>query len=298
MKATYTRMNDEMLYNGKYHGVLLMAYGMMFYYNDKLLADAKVAVPKTDDELLRAIVATTDANAGRFGWGAPTTEHPNLVVEIGTWVTGEGASLFKSGQYNFTDPAVIKAVDKFRAAVKNAPKGVSSEQARQLFIDGKVAMLRDGPWVAAALKKAPEATRANLKMAMMPFATVPGGTSNSLHMPAKLDAEKRKYVWEFIKLTTTPEWQAKYTLLSASPAPRRNALPASELAQRPDLAMINKAAAEAVNLFPESVPVRENYNEYAKVFSEAGMKLINSDRPTADILKDLQAELTKRVPLK
>jgi thymidylate kinase len=46
------------------------------------------------------------------------------------------------------------------------------------------------------------------------------------------------------------------------------------------------------------VPVRENYNEYAKVFSEAGMKLINSDRPTADILKDLQAELGKRLPLK
>jgi multiple sugar transport system substrate-binding protein len=298
VKATYTRMNDEMLYNGKYHGVLMMAYGMMFYYNDKLLADAKVAVPKTDDELLKAIAATTDANAGRFGWGAPTTEHPNLVVEIGTWVTGEGASLFKNGQYNFTDPAVVKAVDKFRTAVKSAPKGVSSEQARQLFIDGKVAMLRDGPWVAAALKKAPDATKANLKMGMMPFATIPGGTSNSLHMPAKLDAEKRKYVWEFIKLTTTPEWQAKYTLLSASPAPRRNALPASELAQRPDLAMINKAAAEAVNLFPESVTVRENYNEYAKVFSEAGMRLINSDRSTADILKDLQAELTRRVPLK
>ena len=298
VKATYTRMNDEMLYNGKYYGVLMMAYGMMFYYNDKLLADAKVPVPKTGDELLKAIAATTDANAGRFGWGAPTTEHPNLVVEIGTWVTGEGASLFKNGQYNFTDPVVIKAVDKFRAAVKSAPKGVSSEQARQLFIDGKVAMLRDGPWVAAALKKAPEATKANLKMGMMPFATVPGGTSNSLHMPAKLDAEKRKHVWEFIKLTTTPEWQARYTLLSASPAPRRNALTASELAARPDLALINKAAAEAANLFPESITVRENYNEYAKVFSEAGIKLINSDRPTVDVMKELQAELTKRVPLK
>jgi multiple sugar transport system substrate-binding protein len=298
VKATYTRMNDEMLYEGRYHGVLMMAYGMMFYYNERMLQDAKVAVPKTSDELLKAIAAVTDAGAGRFGWGAPTTEHPNLVVEIGTWVTGEGASLFKGGSYNFTDPAVIRAVDRFRAAVKNAPKGVSSEQARQLFIDGKVAMLRDGPWVAAALRKAPDATRASLKMAMMPFAVVPGGTSNSLHMPAKLDAEKRKYVWEFIKLTTTPEWQAKYTLLTASPAPRRNALSATELAQRPDLALINKAAAEAVNLFPESVPVRENYNEYAKIVSEAGIKLITGDRPTADVLKDLQAELAKRVPVR
>ena len=75
-------------------------------------------------------------------------------------MTGEGASLFKGGQYNFTDPAVIRAIDKFRVAIKSAPKGTSSEQARQLFIDGKIAMLRDGPWVAAAIKKAPDATRA------------------------------------------------------------------------------------------------------------------------------------------
>ena len=50
------------------------------------------------------------------------------------------------------------------------------------------------------------------------------------------------------------------------------------MAARPDLALINKAAAEAVNLFPESVTVRENYNEFAKVFVESGMKLID-DRP-------------------
>lgn len=298
IKATYTKLNDEMQFRGKYYGVLMMAYGNMFYYNEKMLQDAKLAVPKTSDELLKAIQATTDAKAGQFGWGAPTTEHPNLFVEISSWVTGEGASFFKGGQYNFTDPAVIKAVDKFRAAVKNAPKGTSSEAARQLFLDGKVAMLRDGPWVAASLRKAPDATRPYLKMGMLPFAVVPGGTSNSLHIPAQLDGEKKRLVWEFIKLTSTPEWQAKFTELTASPAPRRNALSAKQLEARPDLALINKAAAEAVNLFPENASVRENYNEFAKIFGEAGMKLITGDRPTADVMKDLQAELVKRVPIK
>ena len=298
VKATFTKLADEMTYNGKVYGVLMMGYGMMYYYNEKMLADAKVGVPKTSDELLKAIAATTDANAGRFGYGAPTNEHPNVFVEIGTWVTGEGASLFKNGQYNFTDPAVIRAIDKFRVAVKSAPKGTSSEQARQLFMDGKIAMLRDGPWVAAAIKKAPDATRPNLKMGMMPFATIPGGTSNSLHIPAKIDPEKRKAVWEFIRMTTTPEWQAKFTLLTSSPAPRRNALPAADIAARPDLVMINNAAAEAANLFPESVTVRENYNEFAKVFVESGMKLMTTDRPTADIMRDLQADMTKRIPLK
>ncbi len=298
VRQTFTKLADEMVYNGKAYGVLMMGYGMMFYYNEKLLADAKVALPKTSDELLKAIAATTDVNAGRFGYGGPTNEHPNVFVEISTWVTGEGASLFKGGQYNFTDPAVIRAIDRFRTAIKSAPKGTSSEQARQLFIDGKIAMLRDGPWVAAAIRKAPDATRGQLKMAMMPFAVVPGGTSNSLHIPARLDPEKKKLVWEFIRMTTTPEWQAKFTLLTSSPAPRKNALSAAELSARPDLALINKAAADAVNLFPESVAVRENYNEFAKVFVESGMKLITGDRPTLDVMRELQAEMSRRIPLK
>lgn len=159
-------------------------------------------------------------------------------------------------------------------------------------------MLRDGPWVNAQIRKAPEAMRAVLKMGTMPFAHIPGGTSNSLHMPATLDPEKRRYVAEFIKLTTTPEWQAKYTKLTASPAPPRGVLSNADLAANLDLALVNKTANEAVNLFPESVPVRENYNEFAKVFGEAGIKLITCDRPTPDIMKDLQAEMTKRVPLK
>jgi len=297
VKSTYTKMQDEMRYEGKTYGVLMMAYGMMFYYNERMLQDAKVGVPRTSDDLVKAIAATTDAKAGRFGWGAPTTEHPNLYVEIGTWVTGEGASFFKGNQYNFTDPAVLRAVDKFRAAVRNAPKGTTSEQARQLFLDGKVAMLRDGPWVNAQLRKAPEATRGSLKMAMMPFAHVPGGTSNSLHMPAKLDPEKRRYVAEFIKLTTTPEWQAKYTKLTASPAPRRDALTPADLAANADLGLVNRAASEAVNLFPENAAVRENYNEFAKIFGEYGMKLVTGDRPTADVMKELQAEMTRRVPM-
>ena len=186
-------MNDEMRYDGKYYGVLMMAYGMMFYYNEKMLHDAKVAVPKTSDELLKAIAATTDVNAGRFGWGAPTTEHPNLFVEVGTWVTGEGASLFKDNQYNFTDPAVIRAVDSFRTAVKSAPKGTSSEAGTPAFHrrQGRDAARR-ARGSRRRCSKAPDATRPYLKMGMMPFAHIPGGTSNSLHMPAKLDPQKRK----------------------------------------------------------------------------------------------------------
>jgi multiple sugar transport system substrate-binding protein len=159
-------------------------------------------------------------------------------------------------------------------------------------------MLRDGPWVAAQIKKAPDATRPYLKMGLMPFAVTPGGTSNSLHMPAKLDAEKKKLVWEFIRMTTEPQWQVKFTQLTSSPAPRKTVMAAPEIAANPELAMVNKAAADAVNLFPQNIAVREDFNEFAKIFVEYGMKLIGSDRPTADIMKEMQADMTKRVPPK
>ena len=34
-----------------------------------------------------------------------------------------------------------------------APKGTNSASARQLFIDGKAAFLRDGPWLWATVRK-------------------------------------------------------------------------------------------------------------------------------------------------
>ena len=73
---------------------------------------------------------------------------------------------------------------------------------------------------------------------------------------------------------------------------------AAELQSHPELALVNRAAAESVNLFPESIAIRENYNEFAKIFVEHGLKLATTDRPTADILRELSAEMTKRVPAK
>jgi ABC-type glycerol-3-phosphate transport system substrate-binding protein len=63
-------------------------------------------------------------------------------------------------------PAVVKAVDQWRQATGYAPKGTNSATARQLFIDGKVTFLRDGPWVWGALAKAPADVRPNLSKDM------------------------------------------------------------------------------------------------------------------------------------
>jgi multiple sugar transport system substrate-binding protein len=209
---TWTPLESEMSWGGKTQGVLLMGYGGMLFYNEQKLKDAKLDVPKTPDQWLSAMKATTDASKGNFGLATITAEHPNMVVEMASWVIGSGADWLKGGKYNFTDPAVVKAVDGWRQSVTYAPKGTNSAQARQLFIDGKVTFLRDGPWVWGAVAKAPADVKPALKIGALPFAVTPGGASNSLHLAAKTEAKKKDAAWKFIELAASPEWQNRYAL--------------------------------------------------------------------------------------
>ena len=295
--ANWPPLQSEMQWNGKTQGVLLMGYGGMLFYNEQRLKEAKVALPRTPDEWLAAMKATTDAGKGQFGLATITAEHPNMVVEMASWVTGSGADWLKGGKYNFTDPAVVKAVDGWRQSVAQAPKGTNSATARQLFIDGKVTFLRDGPWVWGAVEKATPEMKPNLKIAALPFPVTPGGASNGLHLAAKTDAKKKDAAWRFIEMAAQPEWQNRYAL-TGSPAPRKGALTAADIAAKPQLKTINDEAAKARNLFPEVQAVRANYNDFATLVTKAAMKMISTPEPTAKALADLQAELERQVPLK
>jgi multiple sugar transport system substrate-binding protein len=216
---------------------------------------------------------------------------------MATWVIGSGADWLKGGKYNFTDPAVVKAIDDWRTSVSYAPKGTNSATARQLFIDGKTAFLRDGPWVWGALAKAPAETRPQLKVTGLPFPVEPGGASNSIHIAAKTDAKKKEAVWNFIVMAASPEWQRAYAL-TGSPAPRKNSLTPADFAANPHLKVINDEAAKAQNLFPSVPAVRAGYNDFATQVTKAAMRMISTQDPTARVLADLQRELERAVPLK
>lgn len=295
---TWTGLREEMVWDGKTQGLLLMGYGSILFYNERLLNEAGVALPTTPDQFLAALERLTRRDQGQFGFGATTVEHPQLLVDVGTWVTGLGLDWVEGGRYRFTDPRIVAAFDQYRRAIRFAPPGQSAEASRQLFVDGKIGFLRDGPWVWAATQRANEALRPSLKVARLPFQYVSGGTSNSLHMSSRLSGRKLELVWEFMKVVITPEMQEQFTVLSGAPAPRRGALSAAQAERLPHLRIVNSAAEEARNLFPTLPPLRENYNEFARALAQAVMRLQSSDAPTAPVLAELQAALERQIPLR
>jgi multiple sugar transport system substrate-binding protein len=293
----WSKLQSEMSWDGKSYGVLLLPYGNLLYYNEQILRAANVKVPTTPDEWLDAMAKTTHRDQGIFGLVTTTAEHPNMFIDAATWVLGERQDWLKGNHYSFTDPGVVAAMEQFRKSLGYAPPGTSSTLARQLFIDGKAAFLRDGPWVWATLQKAKPEIRVSLKMAPLPFAVVTGGASNGLHMPATLDAQKHKLVWEFILLAASPAWQEKYVQLTASPAGRVGMISAAQAKADPHLAAITQAAEQAENLFPQQPALRENFTEFATLFSRAVVRMQSSSQSTLVILTNLQKELVDAIPL-
>ena len=293
----WSSLQSDMQWQGKTYGLLLLPYGNLLYYNEKLLQDVGAKVPTTPAEWLDAMAKTTNRDKGQFGLVTTTAEHPNMFIDAATWVLGLKQDWLKGNKYNFTDPGVVAAVDQFRKSLTYAPPGTSSAVARQLFVDGKAAFLRDGPWVWATLQKAKPEIRPVLKMTQLPFPVITGGASNSLHIPAKLDAQKKKLVWEFIALAATPAWQEKYVQMTGSPAGRLNMISTEQAKKDPHLAAITQAAEKADNLFPTQPALRENYNEFATLFSRAVVRMQSSTQPTEAILANFQKEVAAAIPL-
>ncbi|ONK11507.1 carbohydrate ABC transporter substrate-binding protein, family [Streptomyces sp. MP131-18] len=287
---TWTPLQEVMALDGENYGVLLLGYGYNLYYNQQLLESVGAGVPATAEEMIAAAEAIT--GDGIYGFGATTAPNPDNFTELAAFVVGSGAALSTDdGAFTADSDAAIAGLDLYRRALAQAPQGIQSQQRNELFLTGKIAMLLDGPFFLNELGSATDAVRPGLKAARAPFPQVPGGVSNSIHMPAGIDPRKAEAVWDFIALAGTPEWQRRYTELTANPAPRAGSITARAVAETPQLELFQQLADEAVSIFPGNQAHRERFGRVSDIVSAAATSLITTDESTASIAAHLQDEL-------
>jgi len=286
-------------WDGETRGVIVSNSANMLFYNEKLLADAGVAVPTNFAEYQAAVAAMSKPADGVFGLSAVTTEHPTVMEDLHRYIKYAGSDVIVDGKYNLTAPEVIAAVETYRNTVgKNAPLGNNSAVARQLFVDGKTAFLVDGPWVWSWLEKATPEMRPNLKMVRVPWdpQQAPGGIT--IHIAEGLDEATEAAAWKFIQFATKPEWQREYLIITGQPSGRAaSVLTAEDEAQYPHLAVISDAAKDGLPIFSSEQSVRANFAEYSAILRTAALKVLTTEEPVDKILADAQAELERAVPL-
>jgi multiple sugar transport system substrate-binding protein len=293
--ANWTPLQQSMVYQGKMEGLLLMGYGYLFFYNEKMLSDAGLKVPTTLDEVVADAKSLTNPSAGIYGFGQTTEAHPDVYTDIASLVYGQGLSFEKNGQYQFTDPDVMSIIDKYRELANYSPKGIPIELKRQLFADGKIAMTIDGPWVIALLDKAKPEVKPYLKYGLLPLKSTSGGPSNSVHIAVNVNEAKQNLAWDFIQSLTTVKMQQEYTLNTTSPAPRKGVLTPDLLAKQPALGTVNQAAAGAVSTFPVALNLQTNYALYAKTVTDAMIQLMTTNDPTRAVMEQLQSKLMQLI---
>lgn len=293
----WTKMQGGMQVDGKNYGMLLLGNAYSMFYNEKMLADAGLSVPKNIKEVQEAAMKLTKkdskGNIEVFGFGTTSITHSGVFTGISQFIVGEGSHWSNpDGSLRMDDPTLIQAINDYKFFYDNklVPLGITEEQKRQYFAEEKIAMIFDGPWVVSLLNAAPEEVRGHFNLTSIPFPTLCGSLSNSVHIAEAISDEEKALVWEFYKVLASPEAQTKYADFTNSPAPRAGVI-TDELHERnPYLRQMSEDANNGVDITPPGFA--KNFNEFTKLVIDAVLNMTSDPKNTAeDMLTNLEKEL-------
>jgi multiple sugar transport system substrate-binding protein len=278
---------------------MVLYYGTIMAYNKAMFDAAGIAVPTTYEEHLAAARALTkdingDGLIDQYGIGLSTAGGAGqYLTELLAYVVDAGASWTnEEGEPTLDTPEMIEALSRWKLLIKEklTPLDLASGDIRQLFIEGRIGMRVDGPWLYGLMQKAKPEIRDQLAIAAPPFHPPTGGSSNVITMPSEIDEDTKKLVWDFIEIAVSPEFQRSYAELGAMPAPRPGAVPADIEKTVPhfDLLMkvMNEASEAGIDRIPTGYEVQ--FNEFSKMIMEEVQRMLVSDLDPADTAARMQ----------
>jgi multiple sugar transport system substrate-binding protein len=272
-----------------HHVCLMMLYfGGIMGYNAALFEEAGIAVPTTYEEHIEAARALTqdvngDGLIDQYGVGLSTASGAGVyLTELLSYALDAGASWTNAeGEPTFDTPEMAEALGRWKALISEnlTPLDLAAGDVRQLFIEGRIAMRIDGPWLYGVMRQAEPELREQLKVAAPPLRPPLGGSSNVLAIPSEIDDDTKQLVWEFIELVASQEQQERFAAAAASPAPRPGAVPAGIEAAVPHfdilLQTMNEASVAGVDRIPTGFEVQ--YNEFSKMVQEEAQRMLIED---------------------
>lgn len=224
---------------GKTYGIWISGYSNSLMYNKRMLEAAKVGVPTTPEQLLAAAKALTrrepDKSVSQFGFSLTTKMDNNAYIYgFSSMLVGMGGGWGRDAQHlDIVTPANRKAIELERNLVKAGvvPLDADRIKARQLFYQGKAAMIIEGPWVMTSAKSENPRILPDLGVAPIPFPNQVAGPSNGFAIAR--DQKHKDLAWEFIRMVTSEAWMQKFGEMAGVTPARQGALTARALHDYP-----------------------------------------------------------------
>lgn len=288
-------------YEGETLCVIVLGYGYVLGWNEAAFTEAGLSGPPTNStELIEFAKQLTidrdgDGNIDQYGFVFPTVTHAGVETTATSFLfeaDPEGHWVDAEGQLN--RDAIKSAWAVMRQLVEDGsvPLGVDNNGKRQFFVEGRAAMMLEGPWIQGNIDSAADGIREALHVAPTPTSgTVYGGASNVLAIPAGLDPEIEELAWSFIELFASEEWQAKYATIAGQPPARAGVLSDEILSESANMAQYVAAADNAIDYIP--VGMEANYTRFRDLAIEATLAVVVQGQNPDAALDQLQSQISR-----
>ncbi|WP_028544085.1 extracellular solute-binding protein [Paenibacillus taiwanensis] len=199
----------------------------ILYYNQAIFDKYQLQVPKTWDELIKAVESlksnkvTPIALGNKAAWLAQSS----IISSLGDRVTGSEWFLKAAAQdgAKFTDPEFVKALELLQqlqqaGAFQEGFNSIDNTQMEMMFAQGQAAMMIDGGWALTNLSA--NASKEVLdQMGATVLPSVPGGKGDpnttsgvvgvGLGLSKKVEGKKKEAAHELILAMSGPDAQKR-----------------------------------------------------------------------------------------
>lgn len=215
-------------------------------------------MPSNRTEFAEAAKKMTDAAKNQYGWVLPLSlDTPNGIQnDVMAWVWASGASMLKDGKPDFTNEAVVGALDYVKqlndAGVISPGIFAKKEQDKvEEFVNGRVGMMVDSLAHINLIRE----RNPNLNFGVMAVPAVDGYTGKrgmpyaSWGIGISEGSEHKEEAWKLVEYLMSPEVNSKLVTIA-------NAFPGNVNA-KPDLSKSDPLFSEAFRIYQEGYVANE-----------------------------------------
>ncbi|CAN5821731.1 sugar ABC transporter substrate-binding protein [soil metagenome] len=296
---SWTPVQSTCEYEGETLCMVVLGYGYVLGWNEAAFEEAGLTGPPTTSEELiefsRALTVERDGAVERYGFVFPTVAHPGVESTATAFIfeyDPDGHWVDEAGELN--RDAIRFAWTQMRRLVEDGsvPLGLDNNAKRQFFVEGRAAMMLEGPWIQGNINAAGPGVQEHLRVAATPFTgTVYGGASNVLAVPADISPERQELAWEFIRLFTSPEWQAAYATVAGQPPARAGVLDDTFLAENVNMQTYVAEANAARDYIPPGLA--ENYTRFRDLVVEATLAAVVQGQDMDSVMNQLANDISR-----
>ncbi len=281
---------DGLKYEDKYYGLPTDTQTIVLYWNKDLVKEANLDAeqgPKTWDELREWAKKLTKAEGGTMtqsGWGVKgyNPEVQAIITQYG------GKMVDENGKYVFADDVKSVEAIQFMVDAYKKDKVYNTEFMKNWagFRQGKVAIMLGHPAMLGNLKE----TAPNVKLGMALIPSKEGKNTTIVTSWAYVASKNAnsEAATKWIEFLTSKEVQKKWTKQTGELPSRKELLNDSDLTSDPQTKLLISSLEDSKVGYLQMGILNSIWSQYFE-------KLILTDAPVQETLKELQNELNTEI---